>query len=481
MRKRYALTAEHRAQLKPWADRWIANALSTAAMTDEDRAACREAVAGMYAAAGLPTPRVVFVASPFAAAFASGHAAAWWYRHRNNADAVAAAHAATDAAAATAAATAAVVAATYLATDAAATATATAAVVAAVVAAAATYATYATDDAAATAIRAAAHAATYSATVAAATDAAATAIHAATAAAVVAATYSATVAAATDAAATAIYAATHTAVVAATHAAVAATTAAAIHAATAATVADAATDEFWHPVGNQCAAASPDQFSTQCAALAWKFRQGGNHWSAWDSYLSFFQDIAGLELPGCQAYRHWRTLSERSGPRYVHKEFCIISDRPELLTVDAENRPHADTGPFCRWRDGTALYAVHGVRVKWWIMEHPEWITVAKIDAEENTEIRRVMVERYGPDRFIRDSRAQAIDHDERWGTLYRREIAGDEPLLMIEVVNRSPESDGTFRRYMLRVPPATKTALEAVAWTFGMQTAEYARLKAES
>ena len=115
-------------------------------------------------------------------------------------------------------------------------------------------------------------------------------------------------------------------------------------------------------------------------------------------------------------------------------------------------------------------------------MEHPEWITVAKIDAEENTEIpTRHGRERYGPDRFVRDSRAQAIDHDERWGTLYRREIAGDEPLLMIEVVNRSPESDGTFRRYMLRVPPATKTALEAVAWTFDMQTAEYARLKAET
>ena len=44
------------------------------------------------------------------------------------------------------------------------------------------------------------------------------------------------------------------------------------------------------------------------------------------------------------------------------------------------------------------------------------------------------------------------------------------------------PESDSAFRHYVLRVPPKpTKTALEAVAWTFDMQTAEYARLKAET
>ena len=34
---------EHQRELKPWADKWIANAMSTAAMTQEDRAICRDA------------------------------------------------------------------------------------------------------------------------------------------------------------------------------------------------------------------------------------------------------------------------------------------------------------------------------------------------------------------------------------------------------------------------------------------------------
>lgn len=36
--KKYKLTPEHEAQLRPWADKWIANAMSTKPMDDEDRA-----------------------------------------------------------------------------------------------------------------------------------------------------------------------------------------------------------------------------------------------------------------------------------------------------------------------------------------------------------------------------------------------------------------------------------------------------------
>jgi hypothetical protein len=55
---------------------------------------------------------------------------------------------------------------------------------------------------------------------------------------------------------------------------------------------------------------------------------------------------------------------------------------------------------------------------------------------------------------YIRDAGGECLDHDERWGTLWRREVPGDEPILSLEVINRSPEPDGHYRHYFLRVQP---------------------------
>nr|WP_175438982.1 hypothetical protein [Streptomyces vilmorinianum] len=37
-----------------------------------------------------------------------------------------------------------------------------------------------------------------------------------------------------------------------------------------------------------------------------------------------------------------------------------------------------------------------------------------------------------------------------------------------------TPEPDGTFRTYWLRVPPEMTTARQGVAWTFGLAAAAY-------
>ena len=393
--KLYELTPEHRAQLKPWADRWIANAMSTKAMTEQDRDVCRDAVVRLYAAAGKPPPEhIVFVPSPFVLAFAGGFAAAIWHKEATEQAARQATRQATEQAA-----------------------------------------RQATEQAA----RQATRQATWQATEHATEEATRQATWQATRQATEQATWHAT---------------------------------------------EEATLNNWYFIPADMRALARDigvgDFGLQCATSAWKMWQGGNQWSGYDSYLSFFRHNAELPLD-YTAWDAWETLSLHSGPRIVHEKFCMISDRPAVLTVDDQNRPHADSGLFCRWRDGSGLYSVHGTRIPAWLIEQPERLTVAAIDAEQNAEVRRVMLERYGWAKFMQDSGAQRIDHDERWGTLYRRDIADDEPLVMVEVINRSPEPDGSFRHYTLRVPPTCRTALEAVAWTFDMKSAEYAQLGAES
>jgi hypothetical protein len=211
----------------------------------------------------------------------------------------------------------------------------------------------------------------------------------------------------------------------------------------------------------------------ECAHKAYYMWQGGNQWSAYDSFLSFFDRVVGLDLPEYEAWRHWEQLSLHSGPRIVHNDFAIVSDRPERLLVDDQNRPHCDDGPFCRWRDGSALYAVHGVRVPAWIVENPDQITVEKIDSGQNAEIRRVMMGKYGEGKYLEDSGAQKIDESE-FGQLFRREQTGDEDLVMVRVLNSTPEPDGSIKPYWIRVPPDMRTAHQAVAWTFGLEAEDY-------
>lgn len=78
---------------------------------------------------------------------------------------------------------------------------------------------------------------------------------------------------------------------------------------------------------------------------------------------------------------------------------------------------------------------------------------------------------------YLSDSGARPL-HRDATGTLWRIDLAGDEPVVMVEVLNSTPEPDGTHRTYWLRVPPATRTAREGVAWTFGLGAEVYEPLR---
>jgi hypothetical protein len=151
----------------------------------------------------------------------------------------------------------------------------------------------------------------------------------------------------------------------------------------------------------------------------------------------------------------------------------IAVPRPELH-LDNDRRPHRDGGPALRWNSKTTFWFWHGVMVTQQIAERPETITVADIDAEQNVAVRRIMVERYGAGRFIADSGAEEV-HRDKCGVLLRRRLPGDwEPLCVVKVVNSTPEPDGSYVTYWLRVPPGMRTAREAVAWTFGLAPEDY-------
>lgn len=188
-------------------------------------------------------------------------------------------------------------------------------------------------------------------------------------------------------------------------------------------------------------------------------------WSSWPAYLSAFRDVLGLKLPEHEKFAAWEQCDIEGGFRFMHEDFCMVSDRPKTLLVDAENRPHCDHGPSHEWRDGWKLWHWHGVSIsedKKHIIEAPELITWQEIEAEQNAEIRRVMISRYGAEKYVVQSGAKVVQHlpidhkmfGLRDAKLLVKLVPGDEPIVYVDLLNSTPEPDGTVKRYMLRVDP---------------------------
>lgn len=197
---------------------------------------------------------------------------------------------------------------------------------------------------------------------------------------------------------------------------------------------------------------------------------GGSLWPAWSAYASFFRDVLGLEIDG-DIWARTRAYEETALSAcywWPNRNFIMACERPRKIARDERGRLHSVTGQAIEWPDGWGLHMWHGVHVPAKVIERPEAITLADIAVEPNAEVRRVMVERYGPVRYARESGATIIDHSEIYGTLTHAARLGDEPIAVLEVVNRSPEPDGTYRRYWLRVSPTLGSAQAAWNWLSG-------------
>lgn len=219
----------------------------------------------------------------------------------------------------------------------------------------------------------------------------------------------------------------------------------------------------------------------------------------------YFNTVLGLHNE-TRKIKGLLSIAQSSGWFWPHERICWICDRPAAIHMDTDNRLHRTNGPAISFRDGWKIYAHHGVTLPSWIVEEPEKITPAKINEERNAEIRRVMIEKFGEERYLLERHSKLIGSD-AFGRLWKQEIGNIEPVVMVQLLNSTPEHDGSmsvkeaiavfgedaqvnhdgmmmrlgavpdalrFKSYLLRVPPTCKTPKEAVAWTFDKTENDY-------
>jgi hypothetical protein len=180
-----------------------------------------------------------------------------------------------------------------------------------------------------------------------------------------------------------------------------------------------------------------------------------------------------------------RARLEAVAPLVTLLEAGVLEINVRARFVQLLTRPHVewergqlhrwDGHPAAWWPEGrTRLYIWRGVYMTQAAGERPYELTPRRIARWANAERRRVAIERLGGmEVFLEAGGARLVSQDD-FGRLWRTRFEVDgETYTAVEVVNATAEPDGSHRRYFLRVPPGTRTAREAVAWTFGFKRAD--------
>jgi len=162
--------------------------------------------------------------------------------------------------------------------------------------------------------------------------------------------------------------------------------------------------------------------------------------------------LARAVLAWALAKGRWPTATEMDAPSYERK------DLPARSTLGTHWRPQWRTPPPF----DQLLQHIVDQQVLW------EQLSPALILGIRNVTVRRHAMTKYGIERLLREGGAERYQQDDS-GTLWRMasDNSQDKHAQWVEVVNATPEKDGSHAHYFLRVPPTIETAHDAVAWTF--------------
>jgi hypothetical protein len=238
------------------------------------------------------------------------------------------------------------------------------------------------------------------------------------------------------------------------------------------------TDRVANPLRAHLRAELPHYVGGQSAAILLD-AVGGQHDAGWLAAFDAAEPaiLATAAAPAiiraAQRLAGLGGVARSAGWWWPYAKVAILTERPAAVRRDNEGRLHAADGPALHYADGFALHAWHGLPMAPDLADQLTLLTHQRIAREPDPRLRHAMLEHYGYDRLVRQARAQRVGADE-CGVLWRLALSDDEPLMLVEVINSTPEPDGSSRTCWLRVPPQTGTAREGVAWTFGLGAEQY-------
>lgn len=205
----------------------------------------------------------------------------------------------------------------------------------------------------------------------------------------------------------------------------------------------------------------------------------GPHDAIWLSTGDFMAHGLQLFQPPPRMLR-LTALQRLIGWAVLQKDVCWVSERPQechqIQEASGRLQLHRSDGPAMQYRNGDATWWIRGVRVNEQIVIRPETLLPRNIQAERNAEVRRVMIDRFGRDRYLRESGARLIDecptdHPIKGLRTAKLWATGDD--IWLDLLTSTSKSDGSSKRHVLPIDGsvyggrAGRECLAAVASTW--------------
>lgn len=146
-----------------------------------------------------------------------------------------------------------------------------------------------------------------------------------------------------------------------------------------------------------------------------------------------------------------------------NNEKVYVSERPNTIMFNEDDVLHNEEGKSVEFDDGWGVYSLNGVMVDEQIVMHPETQTIDQIQNEENEEIKRIRIERFGWEKYLNGINATLVDENQN-------DIEGTKEFLFTGdgITALLCICPSTGKEFVLEVPPETKTCGDAQFWLSG-------------
>ena len=156
--------------------------------------------------------------------------------------------------------------------------------------------------------------------------------------------------------------------------------------------------------------------------------------------------------------RAFRKVQENANWWFPFDTYCAVVDRPLRIELNDEGRLHSLEGKAMEFRDGFGLWYINGVEVNEQIVMKPETLTFEQIRDEDNAEIKRIMIEQHGWDKYLESVPHEVVEVSA--SDKFHEALIKLEDMLVLLC-----SCPSTGRVYALEVDPSISSVKEARGW----------------